>query len=60
MDCSVACKAFGGGVEGYSKVGAGVGDAGIASLSGEAVITVTEVSEISSYRQYHAAQNNLV
>ena len=46
MDCSVACKELVGGVEGYSKVGTDVSDAGIASLSGEAVITVTEVPAV--------------
>ena len=46
MDCSVACKELVGGVEGHPEVGAGVGDAGIAGLSGEAVITVTEVPAV--------------
>ena len=46
MDCSVVCKELVGGVEGYSKVGTDVSDAGIAGLSGEAVITVTEVPAV--------------
>ena len=60
MDCSVACKAFGGGVEGYSKVGAGVGDAGIAGLSGEAVITVTEVPAVDGAVSQSDGQHGVV
>lgn len=46
MDCSVACKELVGGVEDHPEVGAGVGDTGIAGLSGETVITVTEVPAV--------------
>ena len=46
MDCSVACKELVGGVEGHPEVGTDVGDASIAGLGGEAVITVTEVPAV--------------
>ena len=60
MDCSVACKELVGGVEGHPEVGAGVGDAGIAGLSGEAVITVTEVPAVDGTVSQSDGQHGVV
>ena len=60
MDCSDACKELVGGVEGHPEVGAGVGDAGIAGLSGEAVITVTEVPAVDGTVSQSDGQHGVV
>ena len=60
MDCSVVCKELVGGVEGYSKVGTDVSDAGIAGLSGEAVITVTEVPAVDGTVSQSDGQHGVV
>ena len=60
MDCSVACKELVGGVEGHPEVGASVGDAGIAGLSGEAVITVTEVPAVDGTVSQSDGQHGVV
>ena len=60
MDCSVVCKELVGGVEGYSKVGTDVGDASIAGLSGEAVITVTEVPAVDGAVSQSDGQHGVV
>ena len=60
MDCSVACKELVGGVEDHPEVGAGVGDTGIAGLSGEAVITVTEVPAVDGTVSQSDGQHGVV